>query len=412
MTTDRYVPRDPILEIGTKQIDLPYTIRQTQPFFQHSPDRQTMRRVYMTESYAIGSGNVRHSPGGFYLDDSKFGITYTDDEDAFVTIQSTHPYWRSDYGENSDRSWSGPTSPFLQIGHHENSGVLLFSIPEDDPYPRQGRPEWYRTRDGVDPSAEENDYSLTQVGQVRFPKTIDEWTQDGDWVFLRENDVYIGIKALVPSPTIVTDAQDDYILINSYAAKTGFAFEVGTAADFATFAAFQTALKANVISIDWATVDVTYTDTDGDSIRVLFNEETAGLDSSIPRVWLNGDEEDWVNWPALESPAVNLSNQVLTVDGLTERITVDWTSTYPVISQAALPAGSPLPRLMAALSADGANLEITFTGTVGDTYQLETSLDLDSWNDVGSTISATGSEQMVLVPIPSGDRLFVRLRAL
>lgn len=387
--------------IATEKFPRPYTTFSNQPFFQHSPARQTMRINYVDNEFAVGSGNVRHSPSAFYLDDAKFEIVYTSPEDSFNYIQAFHPYWRSDAWETGDfeRAWTGPTSPFMQLAQHEDTVIALFGIPQDDPYAGIG--QWQNERDGVAPQSDENDPTMEQVGATRFPKEIDEWLQDGDWFFLREDDVFIGIKVLKPGATVNTTGLADFNQILSEEAETGFVYEVGTAAEFGTFAAFQVQLKSNPLVVDFSSMEVTYTNTSGDVLFIRYNAETAGLDSSVPEVSVNGTFYDWENWPAIESPWVTLANSVLTIESENETIVSDWSGQVPVITREyRLPAP-------AAKMVNLSEVELTVPTIFGTSMRITRSEDGVNFDTVVAEFIGDGNDFVDTFP-RSGDRAFYR----
>ena len=104
---------------------------------------------------------------------------------------------------------------------------------------------------------------------------------DGDWYFLREGNVYVGIRALRPGSILKTDINDngleDFNVIKSYASKTGFLFEVGTTATRGSFDNFRRSLKANPLSIDWNKLQVSYRNTDGDQLWMRYNPDLTAV---------------------------------------------------------------------------------------------------------------------------------------
>jgi hypothetical protein len=152
-----------------------------------------MRKVYRDRLFAIGTGNFRWVPGGDYADQDavSFNIVWSS-ADRFRYLECNQPYWTSD-GETPDRhpdSWEkGSISPFQQTAHHENTAIVLYNIPEKDPWPGAPSPSKWAWRDG---HAEK----LLARGQFRYPKSVDETVEKGGWIFLREGQVYIAAKPL------------------------------------------------------------------------------------------------------------------------------------------------------------------------------------------------------------------------
>ena len=305
--------------------------------------RTDFRKIYRAQEYAIGTGNNRHAPDGFYMNHSKFAITWTSD-DYLAYLQCSHPYWRSDESETS--WWKAPTSPFQQIALHENTAIVLFNIPQTDPWPNAGRADWLVSRDG-------HTNNLITKARIRFPLSMDERVVydipggNERWYFLREGNVYIGIRALTASDKATQDTNFERInadaVLNGDRYQTGFVFEIGTASEYGTFAAFQAALKTHSIQVDWGTgtvpqPSVSYTNEQGNSVELVYNNnllaDANGIVFNLPVVTINGLSEDTAAWPDIEGPDVLLENSILTVFGAGGVCQVDWSGVQPDIFSA------------------------------------------------------------------------------
>ena len=269
-------------------------------------------------------------------------------------IECYHPFWYSD-GDVPDRTpdtwYRGSISPFQQTAHHKNTVIMLFDIPDKDPWPNKPAPEKWAWRDG-------HADNLLKRAMLRYPKSIDEKVEENGWIFLREGKTYIGIKPLksyyTQTDLKATGTIDDlggFNVIKSDHAKTGFIFEVGTKEDFGGFNTFRSKLQNNKLSVDWDKMIVQYTNTNKDKIRIQYvpglpeitipealrptywpRINTTCLAESVPVVTINGkQEEPYRQWPMIESPYVNLTNSVLKIDDGQTKISVDWQGEMPVI---------------------------------------------------------------------------------
>jgi hypothetical protein len=332
----------PVIDmIGNKDFTEPFTVRTQQPHWQRSPLRYVVRTTYRDLLYSVSSGVIRHVPGAFQLDDSHFSIAYsTNDEKRF--IEAFHPYWRTK--SQGDDYWRGPTSPFQQSIQQENTAILLYSIPEKDPW--KGVGQW----------AGERNEDLTQLAQVRVSKAVAERVTEDPWYFFREGDVYIGIRSLREGSTFTRFHDNEasqlfmFDVIRSEAADTGFIFEVGDAAEFGTFEEFQAQLKSNPLTIDWDALEVTYTNSRGDELKIRYNTSLETPDGSIPTSWINGRRIDHVNWPFIESPWLNLTGRVMTLEQDGDWKRIDWSGDLPVITEG---SGPVAPRLLVRYTIEG-----------------------------------------------------------
>lgn len=158
-----------------------------------SAPHMMMRKFYRDQTFAIGTGNFQWIPGGDYADHdtNPFNIIWSS-SDQFNFINCTHPYWYSD-GDDPDRTpdtWhNGGISPFMQTAHHENTAIVLFNVPEKDPWPNLPNQEKWAWRDG-------HANSLIKRGMFRYPKSVDEKIEKDGWIFLREGITFIGIRPL------------------------------------------------------------------------------------------------------------------------------------------------------------------------------------------------------------------------
>lgn len=313
-------------QISHREVEYPYTARMQQTHWQWNPERYVMRTTYQDALFAISSGVFRFIPGAFQLDDSQFAIAW-DGGASIRQINAYHPYWRSlAVGEDD---WLRPTSPFMQTGHHENTAIMLFDIPAEDPWAGIG--QW----------AGERATDMIPLAQTRFPSHM-TYSSEGNWIFLADGPVYVAIRVLkdgwIRDRRIVTG----FNVIKSRGTvgerwQSGFIFEVATQERFASIDDFKTAVLANPVEVDWDTMTVSYTDTDGDVLVFEYKPFGDGsLNSWIPDFSVDGVTQVYdANWPGVESPWLNLDDNLFLLKVSEEETYVaDWRGTIPQISLA------------------------------------------------------------------------------
>ena len=287
------------------------------------PPDWIFRTVSRTRQFAIGGGAVRFKPDAYYLDNNMFQIVWPSLH-RFNYLECSQPYWRSNAGEEE---WDhGDATPFQQMGIGRNSAIVLFDIPAKDPWPGIGL--WAGERS-------QHTGALLSVAQCRFPKSVDELVRKAPWFFIREGNVYIGIRPLSGGPELV-DTNPDFHEIKSRAAKTGFVFEAGDKGSRGSFEAFQTKVLSNPLSVDLDNLDVTYTDSQSESLRVKYSQsltpDAAGWIDTIPAVWNNGRQVEFATSPVIDSPPVTLRDGVLKVSLGNDRLTIDWSGRLPTVT--------------------------------------------------------------------------------
>ena len=308
-----------------------------------------MRKFYRDKQFAIGTGNFRWVPGGHYADHdtNPFNIIWST-SDRFNFINCTHPFWYSDgdvEGRTPDTWYNGGASPFMQTAQYKNSAIVLFDIPENDPWPGKPNEEKWAWRDN-------HSKNLLKRGMLRYPKSIDEKVEINGWIFLRENQTYIGIKPLksyYEQTNLTGKGLDGFNIIKTDHAQTGFVFEVGTADEHKSFKDFQKKLMANKLSINWQKLIVDYTDSQNNQIYIqyqpglsttiekmpdyLAKTDIRGLAESVPVVKINSRPEiPYQKWPMIQSPFINMDGGKLVIRQNDKSIIeVDWTGQYPKI---------------------------------------------------------------------------------
>jgi hypothetical protein len=326
---------------------VPYELRSSKSKFGEwgtgSP-AEYERYVYRDKSYAMGSGNMQFRPDGYHLDYNMFGIIYKSG-DTFNYIDCHHPYWRSNH-----RSWLG-ASPFIQMAQHKSTAIVLFNIPDADPWSQRGGSYLDMRNNFFD--------NLIQEGLVRYPKSVDSKAEANGWIFLREGSVYIAIrplKAYTIDPNYYTlltksgsyldnfvDAVAQFNVVRSAFGQTGFVFDIGTKEEFSSFTAFQTTVSQNQLEVDWDNFSVTYTSLGGNTLRTTWKTPVPDYKDvqNNNYVWVRPSftvdgntvpaDNDFANGQAvIKSPSIELVNRVLQIDTPDGNFAVDWSGTDPV----------------------------------------------------------------------------------
>jgi hypothetical protein len=308
-----------------------------------------MRKVFRDHSYAVGTGNFRWVPGGDYADHNilSFNIVWHT-TDRYRYLECYHPFWNSD-GDVPPRHpdiWSkGAVSPFQQTAHDKNTAIVLFNVPDKDPWPEKPLPAKWEWRN-------RHEDNLLKRGQFRYPKSVDEMVEREGWIFLREGKVFIGVKSLKDyyiQKDLQTADLEHFNVVKSDHAQTGFVFEVGTQEAFVSFEVFQDQLIGNRMTVDWDQMTVNYTDSQKDELKIQFipglqvvgecivpdhweDLGVTGMAESVPVVTINGKSDiPYREWPMIESPVIHLNNNILELSDGIQRITVDWQDDYPKI---------------------------------------------------------------------------------
>jgi hypothetical protein len=326
---------------------VPYELTASAPSFHHNSggipgiwgtglQAECVRYVYRDKLYAMGSGFFQYAPGEFYVDYNAFRAIYNS-PDRFNIIECFHPYWRS-----NTREWGGLNSPFMQMAQHKGTAIALFNIPTADHWAGRGRSDWEALRD-------DHYDNLIQEALVSYPVSIDQKTEANGWIFLREGDVYIAICPLKaytigedykPGNKAVATAQN-FKVIRSAFAQTGFVFDIATKEEFATFEAFRTAVNQNPLEVDWDNLSVEYTNVGGDAITATWNppdyQATKTRVLVRPDITVNGTvvpiDSDFINGVAsMKSQSVTIANGVLRLQTPAGNLVMDWRGKAPAFS--------------------------------------------------------------------------------
>ena len=302
----------------------------------------SVRYVYRDKLYAMGSGFMQYNlEYQYYWDFTMFRAIYKS-RDRANFIECYHPYWRS-----NDRRWQGLNSPCEQWAQHKGTAIVLFNIPDADPWPDgkgAGGGTTGATRRTLFRDARSNHFNnLIKEVLLRYPKSIDQQAESDGWIFLREGEVYIAIRPL-KDYTIDTDyrpAGGDFNVIRSAFQQTGFVFDIATKEEIGTFEAFQSAVAKNPPVVDWNRLSVTYKSVRGDTLTAAWNQPDyhppTGRVLVRPDITVNGavvpiDNDFLTARAVMRSPVLEVTGRVLRLHTLGGSLQVDWRGEWPVIS--------------------------------------------------------------------------------
>lgn len=338
-------PHPVIRNIAAKRLTLPYTLHQSRAPWAHieptmvndfekkaikgraaaAPHvREHLRSVYFEHDYAIGAGYFRTAPEDpMTRSNLPFGVWWRSmQEHNFLLV--SHPYWFAELpGEDGepaqgDNDWLG-ISPFCRMVHHENAAVLLYDLPEKDPYvdmEQRGSTKLRVQRSGkIIPSI-----------FVYVPETVHERVETAAWFFVRENDIYIGIRPLTPGAKWATSSHRGFDRIAIPGRLTGVVIEMGDRREYGSFQDFQSKVASAKVDTSRLASEksINYLSTRGHRLSV----------SHVPDTWLpsasvNGTKLNFDVWPISESPYVKSRDHVLDVNDGAKGFAIDWSGEYP-----------------------------------------------------------------------------------
>lgn len=299
---------DAVLQMA-HNVSRSYEVKTVTPRFSYwgiSTKPEIIGGALFTNDFAIGAGNQFLEPGSFNEHNQLFGIYYkSDDEQALVDCY--HPYWMSNRGEDAwlaDRS-----SPFQQVHRTGSRGVLVFDIPEKDPFVYGSDNRFFMNRNL-------NADHLLQVAQCRFPISMDEVVRDHDAVYLREGKVFIALRSLKgvfeSGPTLQGDAKA-FVSIKIREAKTAIYFRVEEGKTVSDFTDFIVKVREDKTTFHDATAE--YPTSDGKRVSVTFThqKEADGWIKSFPVVRINGLLDTDPHPYVIEAPFLRIGNGKLEV---------------------------------------------------------------------------------------------------
>jgi hypothetical protein len=339
-------PHPVIRNVACKRLTLPYMLWQsrgnwpciekaslnaygkTRPASLHDDARNPryhLRSVYVNHQYAMGSGNFREDMRDPLLRTAvPFAVTWkTQDDRNYLLV--AHPFWYTQrkWEESNevlgDEDWMG-ISPFCRTIHWENAALLLFDLPQRDPYGGDAAP-------GSPKFLSERTEEIIQSAFVYIPDTVDEKPHHGDWFFIREGDVYTGIRPIQSGARWEMSRHPGYMRLAMPGSRTGCAIEVGDRAEFGSFQAFQQ--KMLQTRIDTSRLDnekqLAYVSSRGHQLRL--RHKSPGW---LPEASINGTPLDFDRWPIFTSPYISCRDRILNVSDGQSAFTIDWHGEWPV----------------------------------------------------------------------------------
>lgn len=352
----RWAPHPVIRNIAAQRVSMPYSLKQSRSGWGYieptmlnaygrkasatpsapalAEARYQMRSAYFNWDYAIGSGYFKTDPEEPLTRTLlPFGVWWRSKNDNNFMLVA-HPFWfaemHGDEGEPplGDNDWLG-LSPFCRAVHHENAAVLLYDLPDKDPYlnlPEHGGAKGRIKRSG----------NIIKSVFVHLPETVHERVRNDTGFFVREGDVYISIRPLTQEARWTESGHEGFVRIQVTGSMTGVAIEVGDRAEYGTFQKFQSRIAETKLDLTQlhSAKSVHYTTSRGHRLSVR----------SVPDTWLpdasvNGARLDFDRWPISESPFVNSADRVLDVNDGRQGFNIDWRGKHPIYTYYDLQAG-------------------------------------------------------------------------
>ncbi len=365
-----YLPHPAIRSLGAKRVALPFTLLQaragwgtiepaaanpygyavrTVPEIGPPQPRQSLRNVYMARRYALGSGNFReniHNSG--YRTMIPFGAVWQSTDD-YNWLTVGHPYYYVGYTPepwkkpSPEDMWSG-VSPFQQTVHYENAAILLYDIPDRDPY-RDAKlrwgPHWARPARRTRP---------INACFAYYPTSVDEKTRSAAGFFLREGDVYVAVRPLRNGAAWRASRIPGYARIDMPGSPTGCVVEMGDADEYGSFERFQQAVAKAALDRSALRDEkrVVYRSTRGHRLEIRHRS-----DGWLPAASVGGVALDFDRWPAAKSPCLQCRDRVLDVNDGRTGLEINWQGPTPVYTGYRLEDGGRTVTGREYLGADG-----------------------------------------------------------
>lgn len=290
-----YTPPRILHHIATDR-SVPYVHREgkrTRHRFRYSDVKNApvYKYTYMRPEYSLGS-----SQGGLLqpIQQLTWDLTWATDKpykEARNTFWVMHPYssheelgmYFAEYGEfiteivvRSKREYDSPDkitggSPYEQVMQHEDALVALYDIEPGTRYERMN---------------------------AFFSSDLEDVTEDASgWIFARGGEVLIAMYPLAPyrweDKRDMRDTSLVHQLFVSEHGKNGAVVQTAPASQYASFAAFQAAVRALPLEASREpTPSVRFTTLSGARISATYGETPS----------VNGTPVDYANWPLFDGP--------------------------------------------------------------------------------------------------------------
>lgn len=265
---------------------------------------------YITDDFAVGTGNQLFEPGGYSGHIQTFSILLKSTKPQ-NQIECYQPYWKSNAGEDAwgtDRS-----SPFQEMYRYDKSSVvMLFDIPKKDP--------WVLGSDARSlPDRSIHKDALLQLAECRIPKNFDEIIKEKNWIFIRHGKVFVAMATLLgnneydQAPSKLTEK---YLIVKVHEPKTALFFRVERETTDLNFDQFRAQARMHHPQYDITNSSVTLTEQSGIQTQVKYKLQAHSDGkrwSAIPEVLKNGKSLLTANPYVIDSSVLKLKDGILTI---------------------------------------------------------------------------------------------------
>ncbi|MET3106060.1 putative RNA binding protein with dsRBD fold (UPF0201 family) [Oxalobacteraceae bacterium GrIS 2.11] len=265
---------------------------------------------WISEDFSVGTGNQLFDPYEYSGHVQTFSILLKSTK-PHNEIECYQPFWHSASGEDawqSDRS-----SPFQQMYRYdESSVVMLFDIPETDPWKSDASNRFW-------PERSSHADALLRLVTCRFARNFDEIIQQPNWVFVREGNAFAAMATLKgsneynnASPALL----HHFTMVKIHEPKTALFFRVDKQRADLNFAQFQTAVRKSVPTYDAARSSIAVNEKNGSKTNVIFElkkQADSNYWSALPNVIKDGQPMKYNAAYTVQAPGLTLRDGVLTI---------------------------------------------------------------------------------------------------
>ena len=267
----------------------PYQIGILTPSFSQWDDPtlpEIVGKATISNNFAIGAGNLIFDPAGYNEDTQQFGILLKS-KNIDNQIECFHPYWRGNLDENA---WSRDrSSPFMQSWLERKQGVLLFNIPEQDPWVYLDSNKFFLLR-------KKRAHSLHQFAQCRIPAAFETVVFEGNWIFVKEGNVFVGLFTLGAIPETISDSVEPslsgFFIAKFRGSRFAIYFRVAEESADLDFELFKYELKRNLPRFDGGVVMASFYTEDNVPVSISFRHDPDLIKNriaSIPHVVIGNE---------------------------------------------------------------------------------------------------------------------------
>lgn len=164
----------------------PYQVNSKVPGFaiwDEKTDTEVIGSTYFDKRFAVGGGNLIFEPLGYNDAFNMFGIVV---ENGGL-VDCYNPYWKSNKGE-SDWSYDR-SSPFQEFSIAKNRGLLIFDIPQKDPFVTTDSKNRFFSLRNLHADA------LLKVAKCRFPTNVKSVVMRDGGIYIDFGNVYVGLRS-------------------------------------------------------------------------------------------------------------------------------------------------------------------------------------------------------------------------